>query len=161
MVWNIPVKQAFNMWENVPPYDLFYSASIRRHRQVTILWETKATTISQMWALITVLPALAYSRFFSILGNLLVSLATKKGNLPYTETVHLKVSWTWQISTRATQTNRVVRTKQTVKGKLSSWDYFIHSEGDILWPVLPPSRRGVVDEWLTPRTSDLEVLVRF
>ena len=66
----------------------------------------------------------------------------------------------WQISTRATQANRVERTKQTVKGKLSSWDYIIHSEGDILWPVLPPSRRGVVDEWLTPRTSDPEVRVR-
>ena len=67
----------------------------------------------------------------------------------------------WQISTRATQANRVERTKQTVKGKLSSWDYIIHSEGGILWPVLPPSRRGVVDEWLTPRTSDPEVRVRF
>ena len=65
----------------------------------------------------------------------------------------------WQISTRATQANRVERTKQT--GKLSSWDYIIHSEDDILWPVLPPSRRGVVDEWLTPRTSDPEAGVRF
>ena len=34
---------------------------------------TEATMISQMWALITALPALAYMRFFRVQGNLPLS----------------------------------------------------------------------------------------